>query len=197
MIPASYRISYYETVQELAEVASGALGCERAMWSAEYIARGAWYHFNGYSGPGEVFSTASSMDPIEGSVTDLDPALLPLILLDFHYNAVIGAYVGTEKLATRIASDVLRGLDCIPEVVSILIARDEEEECGSLTRSMTRFAYVGFERPEHAEDIGSAKGLASTPDAISAYWCRGRLRLLRPTEMALSMPFAPGATRLR
>ncbi|NKJ03794.1 hypothetical protein [Rhizobium sp. SG741] len=168
MIPASYRSSYYETVQELAELSGGAVCCERAMWSVEYIARGAWYQFNGYSGPGEVFSAASSMDPVEGSVTDLDPALLPLILLDFHYNAVIGAYIGTEKLATRIAFDVLRGLDFMPEIVSILIARDEAEECGSLTRTMTRFAYVGFERSEHADDIGSAKCLAPTPDALSA-----------------------------
>lgn len=188
MRPASFRTSFYETVQELTEICCGATSCERAVWSVEYLSRTIWYQFNGYVTPDEGETAAASLNPLDGTLSCLDPCILPFALLDFHDNAFIGAYFGDEKIPSQITYDMMRGLDVAPEIVSVSLARDDLFECGARIRTTTCFVFVGFKQLDEAEDIGSGKGLAASADAISSHWYRGRVSAFPPPLAATTVP---------
>lgn len=179
MTPASYRHAFFDVLQELSALSSGEPGDDSALWSAQYLSRGATlYHFNGFHDEGKCVARGLAFDTLSGHVHDMHPDMLTLIFLDFQNNAVIGAYAGEKRLSTQIAADLLPGLARTPELLGVSIERERRLECGSMLRESTAFVFVGFEQLCDAADISNGKRLASSPDMLSSYWCRGRTRIM-------------------
>jgi hypothetical protein len=179
MTPASFRPIFFDTLHELTELAECKLGEDDVVWNVEYLARGRkWYQFTGHRVRDVAVATGHSFNATTGRITEIDAKMLTGALLDFQDNAMIAAYFGDRRAPTQIAADTRKGLQSAPEIVNVSVKREQALECGSQMISSTSFVFVGFERAEDGEDIGSGKGLAASVDAVSPHWCRARTRLL-------------------
>ena len=105
--------------------------------------------------------------------------MLTIRLLDFQDNALIAAYAGDEKQATQIASDVIRGFVTPPEILSLYICREDELACSTVMSTSTSFVFVGFEKADDVDDVGTGKNLAGDTNLLSTLWFRARTQIVR------------------
>lgn len=177
MQPADFRMAFLETLQELSDLAGDDPVDGRAAWSVDYLTRRkTWFSFSGTSRAGMLFARGRALDTISGAMIDDEAIMMTFRLLDFTHNQLISAYMGKKRLATQIAGDLSRGLIRAPEFVSVQIDHEVSTCPDTIHRSSTRFIFVGFERMDDADDVGSGKGLAGSRDSISPHWYRNRIR---------------------
>jgi hypothetical protein len=184
MQPANFRAEFRETLQELTDLAGDAPTTDSVLWTVEYLTRGPiWYHFNGYCRNGMQVSSGRAFHTSDGSVANDEGIMMTFRLLDFQYNRFIGAYAGDRRLSTQIASELLKGFERVPEIVTVTIDRERGASVsGSSTpTTTTNFVYVGFERLEDVDDVGSGQ-LAASRSFLSPYWCRGRISIVGPVN---------------
>lgn len=183
MQPANFRAEFREVLQELTDLSGDAPVTDRVLWTVEYLTRGPiWYHFNGYCRDGMQVSSGRAFHTSDGSVANDEGIMMTFRLFDFQYNGFIGAYAGDRRLSTQIASELLKGFERVPEIVTVTIDRERGPSESGSTTSTTNFVYVGFERLEDVDDVGSGKQLAASPSFLSRYWCRDRISIVGPVD---------------
>ena len=92
MTPASFRAIFFDTVDELTELAACDVGEDDVVWNVEYLTRGStWYHFTGHRVGDVAVATGHAFNAKTGLMTEIDAKMLNFALLDFQDNEMIAA----------------------------------------------------------------------------------------------------------
>ena len=167
-----YRSEFFDTIQELCDIAEGPTLFDQAVWKAEYLTRsGHWYHYYGIVRGGKAASIGHDYDCRTGISHDADAHTFLFTLLDFATNDAIASYCGGRYAATDILEEVeTSGLQS-SEVLRIGVEVRERLACGRAVMTVTDFAFVGLLQ-NRREDVKPR--CLSSREQVSPKWCRGR-----------------------